>query len=198
MKKLNTYLKFLETYYPLQDDVHHNIKYDVKVYQTNCPLGAPLHDPKKMTKLYGKCIRHIVYKEPRRIQEYLFYDIQIEQGMIMAYRPDSHQKGRWCLTIEMILPNKKLSEYSKHTKTKQVVMDHLISTSPYPKDALRYILEIAAKGGGLESAFENVQSGKWDTAVFTGDHDLEVTLEKSKVKSVSSKATHRTLKMVEV
>ncbi len=198
MKKLNTFLKFLETHYPHQDEVHHNIKYDVKVYTTADPLVSPLGDPVTLNKYYDKCIRHIVYKEPRRIQEYLFYDIQIEQGMIIAYRPDSHQKGRWCLVIEMILPSKKLSGSSKHTKTKQVVMDHLISTSTYPEDALRYILEIADKGGRLESAFENVQSGEWDTAVFTGDHDLEVTLEKSKVKSVSSKATHRTLKLVEV
>ena len=80
MKKLNTFLKFLETHYPHQDEVHHNIKYDVKVYTTADPLVSPLGDPVTLNKYYDKCIRHIVHKEPWRIQEYLFYADQAAQA----------------------------------------------------------------------------------------------------------------------
>lgn len=198
MKKLNTFLKFLETHYPLQDEVHHNIKYDVKVYTTADPLVSPLGDPVTLNKYYDKCIRHIVHKEPWRIQEYLFFDVRYEQGMIMAYRPDSHRKGRWCLGIEMIFPTKRLSGYSKQFKTKKALTEQLVSVSPYPKEALQYVLQLADIGEGLESAYKGVQSGEWAAAVFVGDYGLFITLEENTVKSIRTNNTYSSLTVVEV
>ena len=198
MKKLNTFLKFLETKYPLRTELHHNIKYDVKVYTTTDPLGSLLGDPVMLNKYYDKCIRHMIYKEPQRIKEYLFFDVQYELGMIMAYRPDSHRKGRWCLGIEMVFPNKRLFEYSEHSKTKKELIDHLVSVSPYPKEALRYILELADTGEALESAYNGIHCGEWAAAVLVGDYDLFITLEEDIVKSIRTNDTFGDLRLVVV
>jgi hypothetical protein len=136
MKKANTFLKFLETVHPLSAEVYYDTVHDIKVYKTthsfeereHLTRGRPLGVPENRSKYYQKCTTWVYNLPHHALQEYLFYDTTLEQGMIMAYRPDSLQKGKWCLVIVTILPYKRREVSLKHP-TKRVMLEKLIRTS---------------------------------------------------------------------
>lgn len=204
MKKANTFLQFLEKVHPLEAKVYFSTEYDMAIYKTSHSFeerekltsGHPLGDLGNRDKFYEKCIRHVVTNEPKELQEYLFYDTKFEQGMVMAYRPDSLRKGLWCMVIITILPYQRHAVSPSHP-TKKVLLEGLITSSNMPPLALQYILEVAGVEK-LQDAIKEVNSMEFDATSFYGSYGIRITLEKDGVKSISSRMTHRNLKLVEV
>jgi hypothetical protein len=205
MKKANTFLKFLETVHPLSAEVHYNEPLDMKIYKTSHSFeerehltqGHPLGDPEKRKKFYDKCIRHVIQKEPRKLQEFLFYDLVYEQGMVMAYRPDSLRKGFWCMAIITILPFQKKSISKNRPDTKLVyVREKILNVSRFPRQVLEYVLDLMDQDK-LKESFYNVNEGICDTSILYAP-DLIVSFENNAVDYVGSKDAYKTLKLVEV
>jgi len=210
MKKINTFMKFLETVNPLDAEVYYSPTYDMKVYKTThsyedrdyITKGHPLGYLNNKERFFELCVKHVSTNEPKAIQEFLFYDTKFEQGMIMAYRPDSLRKGIWCLVVITVLPFRKHAISPKHTGTKKVIVEKLIKNSSMPSEILRYLLEeISYKD--LKMVINNLE--KWDslplfvpliTKIETDE--IKITIEKEGIKSISSTLTLRNLKLVEL
>ena len=202
--KSNTFMKYLESVHPLQEMIHHNFQYDLRVYSTSPGLylkhitnDDPLGDPENRERLYDKCIEYVVSLGLRRIQEFLFYSISHQQGMIMTYRPDTQRKGLWCFSITLVLPNRKHILQPYHP-TKKLILGRLISRSNMPPQALRYLLEIADVDDKLLIACENVSSNDWDSVTFNGNYGLRFTLDRSGISLISSGSSYRSLRLIEV
>ena len=95
-RQRNPYLASLNTRNPLRDEHFHDLAHDIKVYSAQ-PLGeanedtphAYPFDTHEVRSIYfGKCTAWVARLVYPFLEEYLFYDIVQEQGMIMAYRPD--------------------------------------------------------------------------------------------------------------
>lgn len=202
--KRNTFIRYLESVHPLQDVEHHNSQNNFNVYSTSpciyrehITTDDPLGDPENRERFYDKCIEYVMSEPHHKIQEYLFYDTKNEQGMVMAYRPDSLRKGLWCLSISTILPFKRYV-ISTHHPTKKAVLEKLIKLSQMPSEALQYVLEVVDLDNKLLRAWKHIESKEWDTIVFSGNYGFEVTIERDGVKHISSKLAHRNLKLVEI
>lgn len=204
MKKANTFLKFLEKVHPLEAKVYFSDEYDMAIYKTSHSFedrerlmkGHPLGDLGNRDKFYESCIKHIIVNEPKEIQEFLFYSRGFEQGMVMAYRPDSLRKGLWCLVIITILPYQRHAVSPKHP-TKKVIVEKMIAASEMPQEALNYIMEVAGKDR-LQTVIDEINSMEFDATSFVGSNGIRITLEKDGIKSISSVLTHRNIKLVEV
>lgn len=203
-KKVNTFMKYLETVHPLQAEVHLNTPYDIKVYETShseernyLTTDDPLGDPENRERLYDKCIEYVVSFGLRKIQEYLFYSTYYQQGMIMTYRPDTRRKGLWCFSILSVLPHRKHMLQPYHP-TKKLILERLISRSHMPPQALRYILGVADVDDKLRIAWENVTSNDWNSVTFNGNYSLRFTLDQSGISLISSDSSYRSLRLIEV
>ena len=207
-KKVNTLWKFLETEQPLAEEAYFSPRYYMVVYWAGTSLDAsreslrkscPFGDPKRRKKFFEKCLRYIAHKEPRRIKEFLFYDTRCEQGMIMAFRPDSLKRGTWCLSVMKVLPIRKIPSSTdqrgmKFARVRKLLVD--ASVRWHPRQALEYVLELMNQDD-LKESYEHVRSGKFDGSYHSGE-PLRVYIENCMVNYVSSPETFGTLKLVEV
>ena len=206
MNKKNQFRIFLEKQHPLHDEVHFSQRYDMAIYegthffddQKKLKISYPFSNPEKLTTYYEKCIRHIKQNEPKKIREFLFYDLTYEQAMIMAYRPDTLRKGKWCFSIVTILPfQMRMVLSSKYPDMKREdLLKRLVNASQQPIEALEYVLSLFDLDK-LEEAYNNVNDHIWDTYVLSCDY-LKVIIENNRVKSIFSHRTFRSLRLIEV
>lgn len=197
-------MKYLETVHPLQAEVHLNTPYDIKVYETShseernyLTTDDPLGDPENRERLYDKCIEYVVSLGLRKIQEFLFYSISHQQGMILTYRPDTKRKGSWCFSLISIFPHRNHILQPYHP-TKRLILERLLSMSHMPPQALRYVLEIADIDDKLQRAWENVISSEWDAVTFNGNYGIKITLDRSGISLISTETSYRSLRLIEV
>lgn len=205
MKKVNTFLKFLETVHPLGAEVYHDTIHDLKVYKTthsfeerdHLTKGYPLGVPENRSRYYQKCTTWVSNLPSPTIQEYLFYDVNFNQGMVMAYRPDSLRRGKWCLVVITILPYKRHAVSPKHP-TKKVMLEKLIRTSQIPSLALQYLVEIGNLEEKIQLFWESTKTGEWDAGSLRGDHGIGISVDRQGIMYVSTDQTHSSIRLVEV
>jgi len=205
MKKANTYIKFLETVHPLSAEVYHDTIHDIKVYKTthsfedrnHLTKGHPLGVPENRSRYFQKCTTWVSNLPNPAIQEYLFYDMNFDQGMVMAYRPDSLRGGKWCLSISTILPFKEHQIHSKHP-IKKGMLEKLLRTSQMPSLALQYLLNVAFTEDKVITFWQSTKAGDWDAVSIRGNFGVGISMDKGVLLHVTMDKTHSSLRLVEV
>ena len=202
-RQRNPYLASLNTRNPLRDELFHDLAHDIKVYSAQ-PLGetnedtphAYPFDTHEVRNIYfGKCTAWVARLAYPFLEEYLFYDIVQEQGMIMAYRPDRFRPDRWCLSVNAVLPPKRPIDYSRDSIC---TLKRLLRRSEMPSLALQYVIELSDVVDKIDTYWNEVKIGDWVGAGISGKNDFGYNIDKKGIESVGHEKALKRLKLIEV
>lgn len=206
MKKANELMNFLETVHPLKAEVYHDQPSDIKVYKTSHSFddregrtaGQPLGDTSNRDAFFKRCCEWLKRKSVPTTQEYLFYSVEFEQGMVMAYRPDYLREGKWCLVIITILPPMRKRP---KPETELVMVEKLYRRSQLPTLALQYVLDIAEVDTRAYNVWCDIKEGKYNYYDLKGvlpDCNIYVSVCNEGIENIGTDKTLKSLKLVEV